>query len=653
MASASTVYGWGGNVLVIDLSREKVIKKRLDATIAKMYLGGRGLNSYTLFKLIKPGTDPLSPDNVLCLANGVLAGTGLSMTSRLHVSALSPLSGILGDGNAGGEFSAMLKHAGYDQIIVTGRASKPKYVWIEDDHVEIRDASDIWGMTTSEMTDWLRDVHGDDISVAGIGPAGEHLVRFASTIVDKYHSAARGTGAVWGSKNLKAIAVRGTKGVEVADPEKFFELAKEDEEYFKRNEFIKKVYSTIGTHYGLLNWYPGWKYFEKYLGPEELPKGLRPEDLARYEVGRTQCFSCPVACKDVYKLPSTGEVGTSSEFESIYALGCNNCITDTEAVLRMEHMADEYGMDVITLGDTIALARFLYEKGIITKEDTGGITLEWGDAEGQIELIRMIAYREGFGNKLAEGYRNFAKLIGEEALKYCYDVKGLSRGWYHVDFMNGIFTLAHATSTRGADHLRGRSWAYWENDRNMDPELPLKMLENGLPDYRKDPVGALIVSERACALADSLGRCKGSINSWPQAVPLVWKYPLFKGVAMLVTAATGVKFTEEDLINVADRIYLTEMAFNVKQGIKKKHYAVPFPPEIINTPKVQEELRRHWQMVDEYLRRRGCDVETAYPKRETLEKLGIGFVADEIEGKDFPEWDGPPLWPLDKYPSGR
>ena len=647
------LYGWGGRVIYIDLTREKVVVQPLSETEAKMYLGGRGLNSYRLFKMVKPGIDPLSPDNVLCIANGVLAGTVLSMTSRTEISSLSPLTGILGDGNAGGEFSAILKHAGYDQIVITGRASKPKYIWIEDDTVEIRDASDLWGLKVGELVDTLRDIHGDDISVAGIGPAGEHLVRFATTMIDKYHSGARGTGAVWGSKNLKAIAVRGTKGVEIADPETFYKLAKEDEEWFKKNEFVQKIYKVIGTHYGLLAWYPGWRYYEKYLGPEDLPEGIRPPDFAKYEVGRTQCYSCPIACKDVYKLPRWNEYGVASEFESIFALGANNAVTDTEAVLKMEHMADEYGMDVITLGDTLALAKFLYEKGIITDTDTGGIPLKWGDAETQIKLIEMIAYREGFGNKLAEGYRNFAKIIGPEALKYCYDVKGLSRGWYHVDFLNGIFTLAHATSTRGADHLRGRSWAYWENDINMDPELVKKLLEGGLPDYRKDPVGALIVSERACTLTDSIGRCKGSINTWPQAIPLVWKYPLFKGLAKLLTAATGYEFTEEKLVEIADRIYLIEMSFNVRQGIKKKHYAVPFPPEIINTPKIQAEIKRHWEMVDEYLKRRGCDVETAVPKRETLRKLGIEWVADEIENKEFPEWNGPPLWSLDKYPRGR
>jgi aldehyde:ferredoxin oxidoreductase len=647
------MYGWGGKVIYVDLSREKVSIQPLDPTEAKMFLGGRGLNSYRLFKMVKPGIDPLSPENVLAIGNGVLAGTPVGQTSRTHISTLSPLSGILGDGNAGGEFSATLKFAGYDQIVVTGRASKPTYIWIEDDHVELRDATDLWGLKMGDLVDTLRDIHGDDISVAGIGPAGEHFVRFATTMIDKYHSGARGSGAVWGSKNLKAIAVRGTKGVEVADPGKFYELAKEDLEYFKKNNFVKKIYRVIGTHYGLLQWYPGWKYFEKYLGPEDLPPGLRPQDFARFEVGRTQCYGCPIACKDVYHLPRWNETGTSSEFEALYALGANNAITDTEAVLKMEHMADEYGMDVITLGDTLAMAKKLYEKGIINDTDTGGIPMKWGDAETQIKLVEMIAYREGFGNKLAEGYRNFAKIIGPEALEYSYDVKGLSRGWYHVDFLNGVFTLAHATSTRGADHLRGRSWAYWENDLNMDPNVVKAMLDAGLPDYRKDPVGSLIWSERACALADSLGRCKGSINTWPQAVPLVWKYPIFKGLAMLLTAATGVEYTEESLIEVADRIYLIEMAFNYKQGIKKKHFAVPFPPEIKNTPKVKEEIKRHWEMVDEYLERRGCDVETTAPKRETLKKLGVEWVADEIEGKEFPEWDGPPLWDLNKYPSGR
>ncbi len=643
------MYGWAGRVLYVDLTRGKVVKQPLDEKVARLFLGGRGLNDYVLFKMIKPGIDPLSPENVLCIANGVLAGTPLASTSRTHVSTLSPLTGILGDGSGGGSFSAMLKYAGYDQIVVTGRAEKPVYIWIEDDHVEIRDASSLWGLTVSETTDALRDEHGKDIAVACIGPAGEHLVRMASTMIDKYHNAARGSGAVWGSKNLKAIAVRGTKGVELADPEKFYQLAMEDLEFIKNHEFVKKIFGVIGTHYGLLNWYPAWRYYQKYLGPEDLPKELWPQEFAKYTVSRTQCFSCPIPCADVYK--TKGGYGAASHFSSLHGLATNTCILDAEAALEAERLSDEYGMDGLILGDTIAFAIFLYEKGIITDTDTGGLKLRFGDPELVIELIKMIAYRKGFGNKLAEGYRNFAKLIGEEALQWCYDVKGTTWGWYTTDFNNGVFTLAHATSTRGADHLKGRSWAFWENDRNMHPELMVKLVEQGLPDFRKDPINSVIYGERACAIADSLGRCKGAINNWPMAVPLVWKYPLWKGVAMLLTAATGVTYTEEDVVRAADRIYLLEIAFNIRQGVKKKHWRIPLPPDFPED-KAVEEVKKHYKMVEEYLRRRGCDPETTYPKRETLEKLNLEFVAEEIEGKEYPDWDGPPLWPLDKYPRG-
>ncbi|WP_222702304.1 aldehyde ferredoxin oxidoreductase family protein [Staphylothermus hellenicus] len=637
----SRLYMWGGTILIVDLSREKIVKKPLEREIAVQYLGGRGLNDYMLYKYVPAGIDPLGPENIIALGNGALAGTVMPFTSRLHISTLSSLTGILGDGNAGGDFAAKMKHAGYDQIIITGKASKPVYVWIDDDHAEIRSAEHLWGLTFGETVDALRDEHGDDITVAGIGPAGEHLVRPASTMVDKFHSGARGSGAVWGSKYLKAIALRGTKGVEVYDPEKLYEYAKMDIEYFKKNEFIKKIYSVIGTHYGMLQWYPGWKYYEKYLGPEEIPVGLRPQDLARYEIGRTSCYSCPIGCKDVYR---TEEIqGYSTEFESVFALGTNLGITDTETFYKLEHMCDEYGMDVITVGDTLALATFLYQKGIITDEDTGGIKLQWGDGETYAKLVEMMAYRKGFGAKLAEGYRNFAKLFGDKALQYSYDVKGLGRGWYHVDFLNGVFTLSHATSTRGADHLRGRSWAYWENDRNMDPELPKKLLSNGLPDYRKDPVGAVIVSENACAMADSIGRCKGSINLWPQAVPLSWKWPLFKGLAKVLTAASGIEFTEEMINTIAERIYILEIAFNVKQGIKRKHYRLPLPPEILNTEKGRQELEKHNKMVDEYLERRGCDPKTGVPKKETLQRLGLDYVIEDME-KEYPEWDGPPLY---------
>ena len=643
------MYGWRGAILRVGLTREKITKQSLDGSVARDFIGGRGFNSKTLFDEVKPGIDPLSPENVLCLAPGPLSGTPLGITSRLEVSTLSPYSGILGDGNVGGSFAAFLKRAGYDQIVITGKAPSPKYLWIDDDKVELRDASDLWGKTTWQTTDILRERHGKNISVACIGQAGENLVRFASTIVDKHSSAARGSGAVWGSKNLKAIAVRGTGKVELANPEEFEQLAREDREFFLKDHLQHEVIAKYGTHIGVLDWWPGYRYFQKYLSRYEIPPTLVPEVWKKYEVGRTGCHDCPVGCKDVYEIPEgghAGEKGSGLEYECIFCLGINCGVQDPVAIMEMENLADKYGMCVIPLGNAIAFAKELYHRGIITKEDTGGLSLEWEDADSQIELIHQVALREGFGNLVAEGMYSMAKIIGRGAMDLCYHVKGFSRGPHPP----GLFALAHAVSTRGADHLRGRSWAYGENDPEVFPEL----VEKGVvPDVSQDPVGSLTVSERATTLADAIGRCKGAVNSWVCAVPLVWKYPLWDGLAKLLTAATGLEFDAASLEEAADRIYTLERAFNVRQGITREDDRLPQKPEVRGTPQGEEELRKHAEMLTEYYRVHGYDLETGIPTRERLECLGLQYVADELEAHGpYPKWDGPPLWPLDKYPHG-
>ena len=298
------MYGWRGTILRVNLTRKEVTKQPLDESVARNFIGGRGFNSKTLFDEVKPGIDPLGPENVLCLAPGPLTGTPLGLTSRLEVSTLSPYSGILGDGNAGGAFATFLKWAGYDQIVITGRASSPKYLWIDDGNIELKDASDLWGKTTWETTDMLHKMHGKHISVACIGQAGENQVRFASTIVDKYASAARGSGAVWGSKNLKSIAVRGTGSVKLAKPEEFRQLASEDREFFLKDWLQREVVAVYGTHIGMMHWHPGYMNFRKYLDGNEIPDDLAPESWKKYEIGRTGCHGCPVQCKDVFRICS-------------------------------------------------------------------------------------------------------------------------------------------------------------------------------------------------------------------------------------------------------------------------------------------------------------------------------------------------------------
>ena len=644
------MYGWKGTVLRVDLLRNEVTEQPLDESVAKNFIGGRGLNSKTLFDAVKPGTDPLSPENVLCFAPGPLTGTPLGLTSRLEVSTLSPYSGILGDGNAGGSFATFLKWAGYDQIVITGRAGSPKYLWIDNGNVELRDARDLWGKTTWETDDILHRRHGERISVACIGQAGEHLVRFASTMVDKYASAARGSGAVWGSKNLKSIAVRGTGRVKLARPEEFRQLAREDREFFSKDRLQREVIAVYGTHIGMMYWHPGYRYFQKYLAADEIPDDLAPEAWKKYEIGRTGCFGCPVRCRDVYRIPDgrrSGEVGSALEFECIDCLGTNCGIQDPVAIMEMENLADMYGMCVIGLGNTIAFAKELYSRGVISREDTGGLSLDWDDADSQVELIHRIALREGFGDLVAEGLYSLAKITGKGAMDYCYHVKGLSRGTHKP----GLFALAHATSTRGADHLRGRSWAYGENDADLFRMLvKIRMLP---PLMSKNPVEGLTISERATTLTDSIGRCKGAVNSWVCAVPLVWKYPMWDGLAKLLSAATGIEFDEAKLVEAADRIYTLERAFNIRQGITRKHDGLPQKPDMKDTRQGEEELEKHEKMLTQYYRVHGSDPDTGIPTREWLEQMGLKYVADELDAHGtYAEWDGPPLWSVEKYPHG-
>lgn len=645
------MHGWRGTSLCVDLTHRRVIKEDLDPVLAERFIGGRGVSSRILFDRLMPGIDPLGPENVLCLSAGPFCGTSLGMSSRIQVSTLSPYSGIMGDGNAGGAFAYRLKRAGYDVITLSGQSDAPVYLLIEDQVVRLLDASDLWGRTTWETTDILHKRHGARMSVACIGQAGENLVRVASTIVDKHASAARGSGAVWGSKKLKAIVVAGSGRVSLADPETFERLSREDREYFLHDPVQRGIVGVYGTHIGMMSWFPSWRYFEKKLEPHEVPEGLTPEGLKRYETGRTGCHGCPVGCKNVFTIPEgprKGEKGSALEFECLDCLGTNCGIEDPVTILEIENLADAYGLDVIALGNTIAFVKHLYNHGLLTEKDAGGLRLDWENAASQIELIHRTALREGFGGLVAEGLYNVARILGPQAMEHCHHVKGLSRGVHPP----GLFALAHAVSTRGADHLRGRSWAAGDNaPGDVFPMLvELGIFPANLP---QDPARSLTIAERATTLADAVGRCKGAVNSWVSAVPLVWKYPLWDGLGRLLTAATGVVFDAEKLESAADRIQTLERVFNIRRGITKDDDRLPQNPEMKHTAEGVAEFEQHQRMLEEYYRMQGYDPMTGIPGRDRLVELDLQDAADALE-KDgpFPRWDGPPLRPLDRYPSG-
>jgi len=639
--------GWNGKALWVDLATGRLETRIIDPKHLRSFIGGRGLNGWVLFNLVKPGIDPFGPENLLAFAVGPLTGTSLSSTSRVQVSTLSPLSGILGDGNAGGAFGLSMKRTGYDQFVFTGVSPRPVVLIVDGAEARLVEASDLVQTSTWEKTDRLRQQYGKGYSIAAIGQAGENLVRFASVIFDRHNSAARGSGAVMGSKNLLAVAVKGSFETSLADPETFRTLSETDRLFLKNDPFQRDTIARIGSHIGMVRWFPGFRNNERYLGPDESPKALLPEALKTYEEGRTACAGCVVPCKDVFRIPSgpyAGEVGKAMEHECLHCLGTNCGVTEPVAIMTMENLADKYGMCVIGLGNAIALAKDLFAHGLIGPAETEGLDLSWENADAQVELIHRVALRQGFGNLVAEGLLNLARIVGGKAMDFCYHVKGLSRGHHPA----GIFALAHATSTRGADHLRGRSWAFGEND----PEIwPMLIREGFIP--ASDPVKTLFISERAVTLTDMIGRCKGAVNNWASAVPLVSSHPLLRGEALLLEAATGVPYSESELETASDRVYLLEMAFNSRQGIRRKDDRFPVKWDLVGSKWAEEELARHEVMLDAYYPLRGCDPQTGMPRPDSLRGLGLGFAAEELEtdpGKD--SWEGPPLWNLDDYPRG-
>jgi aldehyde:ferredoxin oxidoreductase len=623
--------GWAGTVLRVDLTRRKIVKQPLTKEMAYNFLGGRGFNAKTLWDEVKVGTDPLGPDNVLCIGVGPLNGTLMPTSSRMNVSCKSALTGIFGDGNAGGTFAAVLKLAGYDQIVFTGKSEEPVYLWIEDDDVELRDAKELWGQTVYEIHKNLMKEHGEDIEICGIGQAGENLVRTASTMSGLSSSATPGSGAVWGSKKVKAVVVRGTKGVKIARFEEFLELCKQDHERLLKIESAQSRYGTIGT--------AGHARYWSALKGDEFKQLNGLAFLERYIHSLKSCFNCPLHGKRFYRVlvgPYAGTRGSTLEGSPLSAgLAPVAKILDWAAYCKMNNASCQYGIDDEMAWYTIAFAAELYDRGIITKEDTDGIPLDFGNAEAMIEMVHKTALREGFGNKLAEGVYNFAKIIGPEAVKLCGHTLGMSRGW------KGYFeeaVLGPTTSTRGADHLRSVALVGGER-------IPKEIKE------ARGVVGSQekleIWGQHEWVLADSLERCKCGLNSWEVGVPLADAMGV--GRAKMLSAATGWDVAPAELDKLAERIYNVERAFNVREGATRKTDCPPprsFAEGIITKEALDRPLNKYYAL-------RGWDLKTGVPTRAKLEELGLKYVADELEANmPYPGWDGPVLWPLDKYPHG-
>ena len=632
------MYGWMGTILRVDLSSGKIEKEPLSDRLRLNYIGGRGINSRILYDSVGPEVDPLSPENTLIFGTGTVVGTIAPSAGRITATAKSPLTGILGDGNAGGHFSAMMKRAGYDHIVFTGKAEKPVYLWIDNDHVELRPADHLWGKTTSETEERIHKELGDPmIKIGAIGPAGERLVKYASIMFETCHAVGRtGMGAVMGSKNLKAIAVRGNKGVRVAHPGPFMRLAQNLHERIISSPMYKGL-AYYGTPYFTVGQYKmGWlaaKNSQTNEWPDVLKLGHRVLKKD-YFVKELACTACPRHCNQAWLVrsgPYAGLRGAKIEYGAIAGFGHGCTITDFAAIAKMNVLCDEYGIDVIEMGFALNTAMEWYEKELITKDDTDGIDLSWGNAEAAIAVINKVAARQGFGDLLAEGPVRAARQIGRGAERYIsVHSKGMTYGMDDIRAIKG-YALSAATSTRGADHLRGMPGLEMIPQAST-PEMLEKRFgtaEAGIAtSYKKAPL--VVYIQNLATLTDCLELCKYNTEFQGEAMNI-------NDLAGLFSLATGVEMDEKAITTAAERIYTVEKAFLVREGMTRKDDALNGKwgsEPIVGGPCDGERIHadKFNKLLDEYYQLRGWDM-NGIPTAATLSALGLEDVNQNIKHK--------------------
>jgi len=617
------VGGYAGRILRINLSEMSFSIERLDLSLAKSLIGCLGVASKIMLEEVDHSVEPLSPRNKLILATGPLTGSTAPAGNKSIVISRSPLTNIWGEAIFSANAGIELKRAGFDMIIIEGRAERPVYLWICDDNVEFKDANGIWGMDTFTACNAVKNDLGEkDAAVACIGPAGERLVRLACIISDNGRAAGRcGLGAVMGSKNLKAIAIKGSRAIEVANPEALNKLRGDIIEFTREK---LKAFTDYGTSRGVVafeemgnlpikNWTGG-----RFPGAEKI-SGVRMAETIL--VGRKACFACHVACGRYVRVsegPYAPLEGYGPEYETIAALG-SLCMNDNlEAIAKANDLCNRFGLDTISVGATIAFAMECYERGIITKDETGGIELIWGDPDAIIRTIELIGRREGFGAILGEGSMRAAEKIGKGAERYAMHVKGLEIPM-HNPYRFKEMGLQYATSERGACHLRGFSMLPARGF--LFPELGISEKLDGFSIEGKAHI--VKVMQDACRVVDALGICKFLV--FFSGIPL-------KTLAELYTAVTGWKTTLEELLKAGERIWILQRLFNVRMGVRRKDDTLPrrFLEEPMVDGAAKGQIVELEPMLKDYYTERGLDDECK-PKKEKLLGLNLDFAIKFLE----------------------
>ncbi len=608
-----------GQLLRIDLNSGEINRIPLEPDICQSFLGSRGVAAKLLYDNAPADLDPYDPENPFCFMTGPLTGTP-AFGPNGYFTTVSPLTGGYLDSGIKGRFPATLKFAGYDGFLITGKADHPVYLHIENESVEIRSAEGIWGKDCHETERLLKEtLNAPDLHIASIGPAGENLVRFACITSDGGRQAGRGgAGAVMGSKNLKAIAVRGTGSIKIADPDHFLKLVKDLQEYLRANAEPLRSYGTLWL-VDAMNDYKMLPARNFRMGQIEHPERLNGEYALKNAMKRNKgCFSCSILCSNLVTVTTRkGETVSldGPEYETLVLLGPNCGLEIFEEIAGLNDLCDRLGMDTMSAGGVLAFCMELYEKGILTKQDVGGLDLSWGNHESMALLLEWIATRQGIGDVLANGSRIAAETFGKESLDCAMQVKGMEMPAYDPRGATGM-GLAYAISDRGACHLR--SWTIYEEvTGSMNPQgYEGKAALVAARHNRKLVIDSLGICEQA-GLIPLYGDLYAAATGTP--VNLIYNNVYEK---LLEDFALG-----EAGQGVGARVYTLTRAFNIKRGFGQRDDTLPrrFFEEPLKTlgediPAI--DLPSFNQMLMEYYGINGWGRD-GVPTLETLERLGL------------------------------
>jgi len=631
-------YGFMGKTLRVNLTNGD-IRVEDNTEYFRQWLTASGYAAKIIYDEVKDWVTPFDPSNKIIFSSGVLIGTPAPGACKMNISTIGPMTGGWATGSSDSYVGMQLKHAGYDAIIVEGRSRLPCYLWVSDEGVEIRDATHLWGKTTWETLDAIREENNDPkLHVISIGPAGENLVRGACVIQDRNRAFGRcGTGAVIGSKNLKAIVCKGKMPIEVADRERFMKAAQECRKRILDCEETKKFrkYNTLGCfpkkqEMGAIP----YKNSQECVFPEDTDVSMDPTLVVdKYSVAKQSFPGCPIGCgwyAEITDGPYKGLVTEGNVWEPFGTIVGRCAVREPTFMVKISAYCNQLGVDFNLVGNSVAWAMECYQRGILTKEDTDGLALEWGDEKVILELARKIAYRQGFGNILAEGCKRASEIIGRNSGYYAIHMKG--QDLYECMRGSNAWALGAAVSTRGGGHTTGTCG--WEQAGYIDVDKAYELTGvknvNDATSY-EGKAEITYQFEVLHRINNSTGVCHQN------TIYNKLDYLNLDDFAELISAATGYELTTRDLEEIAMRQLNMEKAINLRfTNFDRRDDMPPLREQLEPLRKGKMDgwkldMDKWNDMLDRYYELHGWDKETGFPRRSTLEKLGLGYVADELE----------------------